>query len=123
MAVDGPNSDTTPFVTSYPLITTLDQADVFLSGKEVFTVQYLIKFAHLTRGYYDFTITPPGGVKVCKLLVTHIGSNMPCTRLPSDEPMADDNMEITYAGGDIQLAHDFGQPAQLILHVRIVKSF
>eukprot|EP00094_Tigriopus_californicus_P011496 TCALIF_11101-PA protein Name:"Protein of unknown function" AED:0.09 eAED:0.09 QI:0/0.77/0.73/0.95/0.48/0.58/46/1495/2737 len=108
------STTTTPFVTSYPIVSTQDRSSPILKGNEVFFIQYLIKTQKGTRGHYVLTILPSPSVKVCKLEIVHIGANMPCVEPPGPSITGYENIVIEY-GTDPTLAHAFGEPAKLIL--------
>jgi hypothetical protein len=77
-----------PFVTSYPVITTRGRVSEVFNMKEGFFIQYIIKFQPETAADYTFKIYETQTdkmLKLCKLVVTHIGDNMPCTTKPSSQ--------------------------------------
>lgn len=113
------SEETTPFVTSYPIVSTQDRPSPILRGNEVFFIQYLIKTQRGTRGHYVFTILPSPSVKVCKLEIVHIGANLPCTEPPGPSITGYENVVIEY-GADPTVAHDFGEPTKLIFKVIIM---
>jgi hypothetical protein len=45
-------------------------------------VQYILKPQPLTRGDYTLTVTPPAGLRICKVVMPFVGRNMPCTYAP-----------------------------------------
>lgn len=73
----------TPYVTSYPIMSERDNG---VNGEfdrdSGFYVKYIIKTHPQTRGDYTFKIVPPSDVLVCKVIITFIGDNMPCTEPP-----------------------------------------
>ena len=113
---DTSNGPTKPFITSYPIITERDNDNVDFKGNEGFYIKYIIKTHPQTRGDYLFKVTPAAGVSVCKIVVTFIGDNMPCTEPPGPSLTGYENTEITY-GVNGANAHEDAQPAQILMRV------
>ena len=109
-----------PFVTSYPFIWTRDRAnpnDSFYAN-EPLSVKYVMKLQPSTRGDYKFVVTPPAGVKLCRLDLIHIGENMPCTERPPLELTGYENTKLVYADGTPEKEHACGESAQWEFKVR-----
>ena len=58
--------------------------------QEGFFIKYILKFPPGTMGTYQFRVweadgqaAPTSHLKLCKLQVQHIGTNMPCTKVPT----------------------------------------
>lgn len=117
------NTGTTkPFVTPYPFVSFKDRASDEFDLNEGLFVKYLIKPQHLTRGDYTLTITPPAGLKICLVVVEHIGENMPCTEPPGPEETGYENMVITYADGVEADAKQCGKKADVEFKVSLQRE-
>lgn len=62
------------------------------------------------------------GLRICKAEVTHIGANLPCTRIPDGSPADHDNFKLIYAGGVEADAHQCGKDVQMYFTVNINKT-
>ena len=58
-------------------------------------------------------------MKVCKLVITHIGENMPCTEPPGPTVTGYENTEIVYAGGVIGDEHQCDKEAEYKFTVQL----
>ena len=67
----------------------------------IYNIFFLIWKEHFPIYYYFF--------QVCKLVLTHIGKNFPCTQLPGDTPTGDENTVWGFAGTD------FAEDTQVVL--------
>lgn len=86
-----------PFVTSYPLITTRGRKSHFFDANEGFFIQYILKFQPGTRSDYQFVIEPPSPrIKICKLIISHIGENFPCAQPPGPTVTGHENIELLH---------------------------
>ena len=86
-----------PFFTSYPIISTRDKATPMFDRGEGLFVQYLLKTKPMTHSPMMLRLGPPAHIKICKVLITHIGNNLPCMDAPPLIPNPDlDNVVITY---------------------------
>ena len=82
-----------PFVTSYPIITTRGRTSEAFMMEEGFFIKYILKFAPGTMGTYRFRVwETTKHLKLCKLQVQHIGSNLPCTKVPTQSATDHDSM-------------------------------
>ncbi len=85
--------------TVYPYVSTKDLPTSTFDKLQGFFIQYLLKPQPVTRGDYKLTITPPAGAKVCRVVITHIGKNMPCAEPPGATVTGYENTEIVYDDG------------------------
>lgn len=90
-----------PFFTPYPFVSTKDRDSDEFDVREGFFAQYILKAQPLTRGQYEIRIEPPAGAKVCKVVITHVGENMPCTEAPGPVLTTYENTEIVYNDGGL----------------------
>lgn len=60
-------------------------------------------------------------MKMCRLVISHIGGNLPCMAAPGPTAKSYDNIEINYAanGGT---ANACGEAADITFYVRIQKT-
>ena len=96
-----------PFFTDYPYITHMDRpvgddgvTPIPMSIEETFFIKYILKPQPMSTGKYLLTIKPGVNFKVCKLVVTHIGENFPCTQINDDIPVEDRSTTWGFAGTD-----------------------
>ena len=110
---------TTPFVTSYPIITARDNNNEKFKGQAGFYIKYIIKTHPQTRGDYKFEVRPPVDAAVCKITVTHIGDNMPCAEPPGPSLTGYENTIIDYVvTPNVETdAHEVGKPAAITFRV------
>ena len=93
-------SNNVPFFTDYPYVTNKDRRAGPITSDEVFYVKYILKPQPLSSGKYVITLSPGNNFKVCKLIVTHIGRNFPCSQLPTSTPTGQENTVWGFAGTD-----------------------
>lgn len=85
---------------------------------EPFHIKYLIKIQPLTRGDYVFKVSPPAEFKICKLIITHVGENMPCVQQPSASTTGAENTQIKYSPSQPEQAKECGADAEIAFKVR-----
>ena len=121
LAEDGSEPETKPFFVSYPFVSTKDRAageDPFMV-KETFFRKYIMKPQPQSTGQYTITIGPGPNLKVCKLVVIHIGDHFPCTKIPSQDVTVDftETTSWSFIGGD---DYEVGSAVQLKFMVKIM---
>ena len=47
-----------------------------------------------------FQVTPPPEMKLCNLVLTHVGENFPCTEAPGAELTGYENARVVWTSGD-----------------------
>jgi len=62
-------TDTEPFFSAYPIITTRGREGDPFDAKDIFFIQYLVKPKALTRGDYTYLLTPTNNIRICKVEV------------------------------------------------------
>ena len=82
---DGENSAAT--ATTLTVSTTEDE----LTPLAVTKISFTLKTAHHTQFPFKLEVLPSHYLRVCKLSVTHIGSNLPCLRNPAGQPKTSQN--------------------------------
>ena len=82
---DGENSAAT--ATTLTVSTTEDE----LTPLAVTKISFTLKTAHHTQFPFKLEVLPSKYLRVCKLSVTHIGSNLPCLRNPAGQPKTSQN--------------------------------
>ena len=109
---------------SYPYVTSYDRPafghQESFHKNEGFFVKYIMKPQPQTVGDYVFTVSPGVNFKVCKIEVTHVGDNMPCTEEPGPTLHGYENTMVQYAGGNTELAHECGEEAAYTFKVIII---
>jgi hypothetical protein len=68
----------------------------FLIG-ESFHLEYLVKLQAQTYGSYYFSLNPGPSFKICRIALTHVGRNFPCTKMPGPIPLLADNVALTWS--------------------------
>lgn len=104
---------------AYPFVSTMDRPnkDAELDIGEAFFVKYIIKPTALTRGELYFKVAPAdSNVRVCRVLLTHVGDNFPCTKLPDATISPHDTTILSY--GSPGNEHACGQPTTVTFKVR-----
>ncbi len=89
-----------PFFTVYPYVSNKDRGSGAYMLKETFFKKYILKPQPLTTGKYTITLKPGANLKICRLVVTHIGDHFPCTKMPKDEPTGYETTVWGFSGVD-----------------------
>jgi len=63
-----------------------------------FQLDYLIKIQPQTFGAYDFTVSTTSDFRLCRIAITHIGRNFPCTKNPGSTPLPTDDVSLSWGG-------------------------
>ncbi len=113
--------ETEPYFVAYHFVTNRDRATETFSRTEGFFKKYIFKPQPLTRGDYRIEITPPAEIKICRVLITHVGYNMPCTEPPGPSETGFENTKIVYAGGVEANARQCGSEAEVFFKVIFTK--
>ena len=80
--------------------------------------KYFCILFFLISGDYTFDINlSDAKLKVCKIEITHIGANMPCTEPPGPSLHGYENTEVVYADGVVAEEHMCGKKAQFKFYV------
>jgi len=72
-------TDTEPFFTHYPLLTTRNRLSEEFDAGEIIFVQFIVKPKPLTRADYSFVLTPSGETKICRVEVDLKNSSLRST--------------------------------------------
>ena len=75
----------------------------------MFYVQLIYSFKFHRQGTFFDLLFDVTFFQVCKLVLTHIGKNFPCTQLPGHTPTGDENTVWGFAGTD------FAEDTQVVL--------
>ena len=71
-----------PFISDYPIVVTKDRAKSEFAHNEGFSIKYILKTNPQTYGKYVFKVnfgSDKANFKLCRLRLTQIGANYPCT--------------------------------------------
>lgn len=107
-----PSGVTTPFFTEYPYVTSKDRpSDVYAVGEGLF-VKYLLKLPPQTFGRFTVTITPGPKLKVCRLVLTHVGDHYPCTQMPGSSATGGETTVWGFSGEEYAVDTDVAMTFQ-----------
>ncbi|XP_059091103.1 uncharacterized protein LOC131886721 [Tigriopus californicus] len=110
----GSDVSSSPFVATYPTIATRGRKPSFHPGEGI-SEQYILKFPPLSRGAYNFVLKPYAHSRACKIKITHIGENYPCTQPPGPMITGFENIEIQYDSNGNNMESEFGESVTLKL--------
>ncbi len=83
---------------------------------EGFYIQYILKPQPRTRGFYSLKMIPSSNdVRICSLVLTHVGENFPCVEVNPSISYA--NARIRYASGAVEDARKCGTEAEFMFEV------